>query len=496
MSSHACKQRHLLTPASSHQKEELHGRIDTLVQAFGLADQADAFIGRVLSNGQRRRLAVARRLVTGPKVLFLDEPTSGLDSVASFYVISYLRKIAKLNNLIIICSIHQPSTSTFDLFDKLLLLSRGRTHYFGPTAEVVEYYQNVGVTIPQRANPAEFILELLNIDFSDAPPTSSQSITKLQSLWRLSSCRQRILDSILTCERATCDVLVESASRPSLASHIVTLIHRNFLKAYRDAMAYNLRLLMYTGLGLLMGTIWLRLDRNQDSIQLLVNALIVSCGFMAFMAVTYVPAFIEDYRQYLQEHRNGLYGATAFHISNFLVGIPHLFLFSMMFSVVFYWLSNCQPSATAFFTWVMWLFFDLLAAEAVVVLAVTIVPNFVGSLVLAALINVLMFGTAGTLVPPGRLNAFYKYGLYYWNFQAYIFQGMMVTQFDHQTYDCGSNCACRYTPMSTDQCHIDGGQVLHEFGIETGVEGRNIVIVIAIILGYRVASWAALRFKQ
>ena len=45
---------------------------------------------------------------------------------------------------------------------------------------------------------------------------------------------------------------------------------------------------------------------------------------MSFMAVAYVPAFIEDRQQYVKEHRNGLYGATAMMLSNFLVGVPYL----------------------------------------------------------------------------------------------------------------------------------------------------------------------------
>ena len=44
---------------------------------------------------------------------------------------------------------------------------------------------------------------------------------------------------------------------------------------------------------------------------------------MSFMAVAYVPAFIEDRQRYVKENRNGLYGATALMLSNFLCGGPH-----------------------------------------------------------------------------------------------------------------------------------------------------------------------------
>jgi ABC-type multidrug transport system ATPase subunit len=48
-----------------------------------------------LSGGQKKRLGIASRLVTNPKILFLDEPTSGLDSALSLEVCSYIKDICK-----------------------------------------------------------------------------------------------------------------------------------------------------------------------------------------------------------------------------------------------------------------------------------------------------------------------------------------------------------------------------------------------------------------
>lgn len=42
---------------------------------------------------------------------------------------------------------------------------------------------------------------------------------------------------------------------------------------------------------------------------------------MSFMAVAYIPSFLEDRATYVKERENGLYGPTAFVLSNFLVGL-------------------------------------------------------------------------------------------------------------------------------------------------------------------------------
>src|SRR5947199_4485974 len=57
---------------------EAEGWIPELAATFGLADLVDRPAG-TYSGGQRRRLEIARALVSHPRVLFLDEPTVGLD---------------------------------------------------------------------------------------------------------------------------------------------------------------------------------------------------------------------------------------------------------------------------------------------------------------------------------------------------------------------------------------------------------------------------------
>src|SRR5438094_7227305 len=57
---------------------EAERRIEELVDAVGLRDLIDRPVG-TYSGGERRRMEIARALVSSPRVLFLDEPTVGLD---------------------------------------------------------------------------------------------------------------------------------------------------------------------------------------------------------------------------------------------------------------------------------------------------------------------------------------------------------------------------------------------------------------------------------
>src|SRR5215831_9412777 len=64
-------------------------RLDELAQAFGI----DGLLERPVatySGGQRRRLEIARALVSDPQVLFLDEPTVGLDPRIRHELLDYI----------------------------------------------------------------------------------------------------------------------------------------------------------------------------------------------------------------------------------------------------------------------------------------------------------------------------------------------------------------------------------------------------------------------
>ncbi|CAG8351186.1 unnamed protein product [Penicillium salamii] len=479
-------------------------RIRTLLKAFGIQKQANTLVGtpirKGISGGQKRRVSVASQLITCPKILFLDEPTSGLDSTASYEVISYAKELARVNNLIIIASIHQPSTTTFKLFDKLLLLSSGRTCYFGKTEDTESYFDSIGYSIPLQTNPAEFLLDLVSSDFSGSKEPAGERVRVIQNAWKESAqsvlVDDQISERVNSAEKVTKSWTEEEMTRPNGLSTTMALLHRSFIKSYRDVVAYGIRIIMYLGLAIMMGTVWLRLQPSQEYIQPFTNAIFFGSAFMSFMAVAYVPAFLEDRATFAKERANGLYGATPFMVSNFIIGLPFLFLISILFSIISYWLSNFQPTAEAFFIWVMWIFLDLVAAESLVVLVTAIFPNFVIALALVAFANGLWMSVGGFLVTPTILNPFWKYVFHYIDYQAYVFQGMMVNEFSKRNYSCGAGCQCMYTTDLAEQCLIRGTGVLESYGYATGRTGKWAGILVGIIAVYRLLGWIALYLRK
>ena len=148
-------------------REELNERIARVLERLDLTNVRDTIVGdevqRGLSGGQRKRLNVALELLAEPSLLLLDEPTSGLDSRTAISLIRQFRALAQAGRTVLM-TVHQPRLEAFELFDKLLLLTKGgKVAYFGPV-EGARTYFDVRSDVPDEAaaNPADFVLEALD----------------------------------------------------------------------------------------------------------------------------------------------------------------------------------------------------------------------------------------------------------------------------------------------------------------------------------------------
>lgn len=67
----------------------------------------------------------------------------GKDSSTALSIITLLKTIT-LKGMIVVCSIHQPRSNIFSEFDKVLLLSKGKTAYYGARGSIVKYFLTIG----------------------------------------------------------------------------------------------------------------------------------------------------------------------------------------------------------------------------------------------------------------------------------------------------------------------------------------------------------------
>ncbi|PPS05408.1 hypothetical protein GOBAR_AA15254 [Gossypium barbadense] len=139
--------------------------IERVIESLGLQAVRDSLVGTVekrgISGGQRKRVNVGLEMVMEPSLLILDEPTTGLDSSSSQLLLRALRREA-LEGVNICMVLHQPSYTLFKMFDDLILLAKGGlVAYLGPVKKVEEYFSSIGINVPDRVNPPDHLIDIL-----------------------------------------------------------------------------------------------------------------------------------------------------------------------------------------------------------------------------------------------------------------------------------------------------------------------------------------------
>ncbi|KAG0320854.1 hypothetical protein BG000_003425 [Podila horticola] len=139
-------------------------RVLETMSELGILGIKDMKIGasgqRSISGGEKRRVSIACELVTSPSILFLDEPTSGLDAYNAYNVVECLVSLARNYHRTVVCTIHQPRSNIFALFDQLVLLAKGHLVFSGETRKLNAHLKSLGHTCPEGFNMADYMLDL------------------------------------------------------------------------------------------------------------------------------------------------------------------------------------------------------------------------------------------------------------------------------------------------------------------------------------------------
>lgn len=118
-------------------EDELDELIDCVLEETGLSEIADRPV-KLLSGGQKRRLALAMELVSRPRILLCDEVTSGLDPRSEREIVELLHQLSMKDGRIVISVTH--SLAQMELYDSIIVMVRGNLAYHGQPDLMVHYF--------------------------------------------------------------------------------------------------------------------------------------------------------------------------------------------------------------------------------------------------------------------------------------------------------------------------------------------------------------------
>ncbi|KAK1404245.1 White-brown complex protein 11 [Heracleum sosnowskyi] len=492
--------------------EEKRSLVESTIIEMGLQDCADTVIGnwhlRGISGGEKRRVSIALEILMRPRLLFLDEPTSGLDSASAFFVTQTLRALSR-DGRTVIASIHQPSSEVFELFDRLYLLSGGKTVYFGQASEAYEFFAQAGFPCPALRNPSDHFLRCINSDFdkvkatlkgsmklrfeaNDDPldkSTTAEATRILTEFYRSSHYSYSAREKVEEMSKLKGTVLDSGGSQASFLMQAFTLTKRSFVNMSRDFGYYWLRLVIYVVVTVCIGSIYLNVGTSYNSILARGACASFVFGFVTFMSIGGFPSFVEDMKVFQRERMNGHYGVVAFVISNTLSAMPFLLMITFISGTICYFMVHLHSGFTHYLFFVLCLYASVTVVESLMMAIASIVPNFLMGIIIGAGIQGIFMLVSGYFRLPHDIpKPVWRYPMSYISFHFWALQGQYQNDLKGLVFD-------NQTP---DQPKIPGEYVL-EYVFQIDVHRSKWVdlsVIFCMIVIYRIIFFLMIKINE
>jgi ATP-binding cassette subfamily G (WHITE) protein 2 len=465
---------------------------------LGLLHCRNTIIGdelkRGVSGGERKRVCVAVELLLRPNVLFLDEPTSGLDSASALSLCQTLKELADSGSCTVICTIHQPQTKIFNLFDELIILNKGHVLYQGPAYEIITHYTEAGLPCPLFTNPADHILDVVTF----VPGCDEQQILR----------NQKTLEDFMTKKRKTMfetDLLNEDdfkeieskqvwktprVKRSPWFQQFRVLTRRSFLDNLRNRTAIVAQILQNIVVAILIGFVFYHIGDGQASAtkrQPVLFFCAINQG--VFGALIVINSFPSERKIILRERAAGSYYASAYFMAKVVSDMFLQITSPLIFSSIVYWLVGFQYSVSKFFIFATFMVLCSLSATSIALfisavcrtttLAVTVLP--------LGLEVSRLFG--GFFLSPANLPNYFVW-LDALSYAKYTYVGIALNELTGLVLTC-----TEAQKNAAGNCPIPNGEfTIQQLGLDKLSIEICAIVLVGMIVFFRVAAYLSIRY--
>ena len=246
-------------------------------------------------------------------------------------MVNALKDLASLG-CTVLCTIHQPSSEVFHLFDRVLLLADGRTFYDGRVDHMAQYLLTCGYPVPPETNPADHVMFLM------------QTLEKqvLQGISNQFEVARKGFDPHAQAQseagRGGMPLHKLKRSQAPWMVQFMALGRRDIQSVLRDTGSLMARYGSTVMLTLIFSLIFYKIGDSTDTqshFGALAN-LAISGMFGASQPV--ILLFPSERPRFLREYATGTYGAIPYFWSKLVTELPLTFSTSIITFLVAYWL--------------------------------------------------------------------------------------------------------------------------------------------------------------
>lgn len=475
--------------------KEKHMLIEHLLDMLKLTNAKQTKCER-LSGGQKKRLSIALELIDNPPVLFLDEPTTGLDSSSSFDTITLLDELASEGRTIV-CTIHQPSSSVYNLFKQIYVLDKGKCAYQGSPQNTVKYLQSIGLTCPEYHNPADYLLEVVCGEYGDF---SDQLIAAAsENKWRYDALED--VENMNSVQLIKMNEAVQSSQKrwPSIEStkHIYPppewvklwlLIGRCHVQFFRDWTVTYLKLAVHIMCAILIGLLYG--DSGSNATKSISNVGLFIFGIAYLWYTTMMPGIVKFPLEIVtikKETFNNWYKLRTYYLATLITSTPVHIIFSSVFATILYLMTDQPFELERFVKFVLTLITMTIAADGFGVLLGTVLDPINGTFI-GSVLTCFMIIYSGFLILFSHMSTIMR-AVSYTSAHRYALESMILSVYDNGR----SDMIC---PPDVMYCHLKSADIiLKNLGMSDANYGFNVGMLFLQLITFKSLAYFTLRRK-
>lgn len=476
-------------------------RVEEVISELLLTSCQNTIIGKPgrikgISGGEMKRLSFASEVLTNPPVMFCDEPTSGLDSFMAQTVVTVLKSMA-MKGKTIICTIHQPSSEVYSMFDKILLMAEGRVAFLGKPIDAYNFFAGSGSVCPPNHNPADFYIQLLAVVPSQEEECRS-TIHKICDSYEKSEYAEKLshdlgkqkndkTNSIYTNGWVENNHMAKrSPYKASWYAQFRAVMWRSWLSMKKEPVLIRVRLLQTIMVALIISIIYWGQTISQDGVMNINGALFLCLTNMTFQNVlAVINVFCSELPVFLREHFNGMYRTDVYFICKTMAEVPIFLLMPFVFTCIMYYVVGLNPAFNHFLLCILIIVLVSTAATSFGYLVSCISPTVTIALSVGppVIIPFLLFG--GFFLNVGSIPPYFQW-LSYLSWFKYGTEALYINQWEDVDY-----IPC---PQANSTCYKDGQTVLEVYNFNQANFGMDLVCLVLLIIGFRVLAYFGLLY--
>ncbi|RKP19767.1 hypothetical protein ROZALSC1DRAFT_28675 [Rozella allomycis CSF55] len=457
--------------------------------------------GKGISGGELRRLMIGcqvnsickfNEIISGVDVLLLDEPTSGLDAVNSLKVMKILENLAKEGKAIIV-TLHQPRIQILNLINNLMIMSKGRTVFFGKFKDAIDFYSENGLQVPLYENAADFFLDVLDTTNSDDHDIivankddielrgTAESIVQK----RLVTSFQKRIKNVKTEQIEKLPALPPLLSNSSFSKFLI-LLERAFIFKLKDPSAVWTQLCFCTLIPLLIGSVFYQLDDTTASIRDIFSVLSFSVVLISYLPFDVVLLFPIEMATLKRESLSGMYSIATFYMARNIAEIPVHCICSCIASTIIYFMIGLPLDEYKFGVFQLFMMLMLLSSVSLYIAVGALCGKVQTCNIVANIAQVIFtlfngfFGNVICVFEQVKLSGVpvYLRWIEYINPMAFSYKAILYSQFGGHLFKCaerdvvGGHCVVK----------VEGSEYLTEFGVEKEVSYSGMVVNMIVFI--------------